>query len=182
VLAPGTGITVGQKVPDGRVLDLEGKPAALSSIYAKGPILLVFYRDGWCPYCNFQIRELTRAFAEFQKRGVTPVAVSVEKPEEEATTKAVYSIPFRILSDGDLALIEAFHVVNKVEGEQLEMFRKYGVDLEGRSGKKHHVIAVPALFLIDQQGVVRWAHSDPTYTVRPTTAQILAAIDAALRR
>ena len=62
------------------------------------------------------------------------------------------------------------------------MFRKYGVDLEGRSGKKHHVIAVPALFLIGQQGVVRWAHSDPTYTVRPTTAQILAAIDAALRR
>ena len=71
--------------------------------------------------------------------------------------KAVYSIPFRILRDGYLALIEAFHVVNKVEGEQLEMFRKYGVDLEGRSGKKHHVIAVPALFLIDQQGVVRWA-------------------------
>ena len=134
----------------------------------------MFYRDGWCQYCNFQICELTRAFAEFQKRGVTPVAVSVEKPEEEATTKAIYSIPFRILSDGDLALIEAFHVVNKVEGEQLEMFRKYGVDLEGRSGKKHHVIAVPALFLIDQQGVVRWAHSDPTYTVRPTTAQILA--------
>jgi peroxiredoxin len=180
-LSPGTGIPVGQKVPDGRVLDLGGKPVTLSSLYAKGPILLAFYRGGWCPYCNFEIRALTTAFPEYQKRGLTPVAVSVEKPEEAAKTNATYSVPFPILSDGDLALIEAFHVVNKVEGKQFEMLSNYGVDLEGASGKTHHVIAIPSLFLIDQSGIVRWAHSDPTYTVRPTTAQILAAIDAAQR-
>jgi peroxiredoxin len=180
-LAPGTGVPVGQKVPDGRVLNLGGKPVTLSSLYAKGPILLVFYRGGWCPYCNFQIRELTTAFTEYQKRGVTPVAVSVEKPDEEARTKATYSVPFPILSDRDLALIEPFHVVHKVEGKELEMMSKYGVDLEAASGRTHHVIAIPALFLIDRSGIVRWAHSDPTYTVRPTTAQILAAIDAARR-
>ena len=95
----------------------------------------------WTSTANFQIRELTKALAEFHRRGLTPVAVSVEKPDEEATTKAVYSIPFPILSDCDLALIEGFHVVNKVEGEQLEMLGRYGVDLEGRSGKKHQVIA-----------------------------------------
>src|SRR5260370_24173323 len=180
-LAPGTGIPVGQKVPDGRVLDLGGKPVTLSSLYAKGPILLVFYRGGWCPYCNFQIRELTTAFPEYQKRGVTPVAVSVEKPDEEAKTKATDSVSFPVLSDSDLALIEPFHVVHKVEGKELEMMGKYGVNLESASGRTHHVIAIPSLFLIDRNGVVRWAHSDPTYTVRPTTAQILAAIVAAQR-
>lgn len=180
-LAAGTGIPVGQKVPDGRVLGLDGKPVALSSLYAKGPILLVFYRGGWCPYCNFQIREMTTAFSEYHKRGVTPVAVSVERPEEGAATRATYAVPFPILSDADLALIEPFHVVNQVEGKQLEMLGKYGIDLEGASGRTHHVIAIPSLFLIDRGGVVRWAHSDPTYTVRPATAQILAAIDAARR-
>src|SRR5260370_35207638 len=53
-LAPGTGIPVGQKVPEGRVLDLDGKPVTLSALYAKGPIVLVFYRGGCGPYCNFQ--------------------------------------------------------------------------------------------------------------------------------
>jgi peroxiredoxin len=77
----------------------------------------------------------TTASAEFQKRGVTPVAISVEKPDEEARTKATYSIPFPILSDGDLALIEPFHVVHKVEGKELEMMGKYGVDLEAASGR-----------------------------------------------
>lgn len=181
-LSPGTGIPVGQKVPDGRVLDLAGKPVTLSSLYAKGPILLAFYRGGWCPYCNFEIRALSTAFAEYQKRGVTPVAVSVEKPDEAAKTQATYTVPFPVLCDGDLALIAPFHVVNRVEGEQLEKLGKYGVDLEGATGRKHHVIAIPSLFLIDQSGVVRWAHADPTYSVRPTTAQILAAIDAAFAK
>ena len=53
------------------------------------------------------------------------------------------------------------------------------MDVERASGKAHHTIAIPALFLVDKQGVVRWAHDDPTITVRPSTAQILAAIDAA---
>jgi peroxiredoxin len=177
-LAPGTGIPVGQHVPDGTVLGADGKPVSLSSLYAKGPVLLAFYRGGWCPYCNFEIRELSKAYPEFQKRGVQPVAVSVEKPEEEAKMTATYTVPFPILSDGDLALIEPFHVVNKVEGEQLKRLSGYGIDLEKPSGKTHHVIAIPSLFLIDQTGIVRWAHSDPTFTVRPTPGQLLAAIDA----
>jgi len=179
-LAPGTGIPVGQNVPDARVEDIHGEPVLLSSLYAKGPILLAFYRGGWCPYCNFEIRALTVAYREFQKRGVTPVAVSVDQPDQAATTNATWSIPFPVLSDSDLALHQPFHVVNKVDGEQLATLRKYGVDLEAFSGRTHHVIAIPALFLIDQRGVVRWAHSDPEYKVRPTTAQILGAIDAVL--
>jgi peroxiredoxin len=65
-----------------------------------------------------------------------------------------------------------------VEGEELAKMKGCGVDLESYSGEAHHKIAIPALFLIDRTGTVRWAHSDPEYKVRPSTAQILAAIDA----
>jgi peroxiredoxin len=177
-LAPNTGIPVGQKVPDLPATDLDGKPVRLSSYYGKGPILLVFYRGGWCPYCNTEIHALTMAYPEYQKRGLTPVAVSVDKPEAEAKMKATYDIPFPVLSDSSAALIEAFHVVNHVDGATAAKLKGFGVDLEGYSGQTHHEIAIPSLFLVDRQGVVRWAHSDPEYTVRPTTEQILAAIDA----
>jgi peroxiredoxin len=53
----------------------------------------------------------------------------------------------------------------------------FGVDLESYSGQTHHQIAIPSLFLIDRAGTVRWAHSDPDFKVRPSTDQILAAID-----
>jgi peroxiredoxin len=75
-------------------------------------------------------------------------------------------------------MIEAFHVVNKVDPETLAKMKTFGVDLERSSGKAHHEIAIPSLFLIDRTGRVRWAHSDPDIKVRPSTAQILAAIDS----
>jgi peroxiredoxin len=179
MLEPNTGVPVGQKIPAVHARDLDGNDVALSSQYAKGPILLVFYRGGWCPFCNSEIHALTMAFPEYQKRGITPVAVSVDMPTEEAKLKATYAIPFPVLSDSDAAAIEAFHVVNKVSDEQFAKMKDFGVDLEASSGKTHHEIAIPSLFLVDRGGVVRWAHSDPDFKTRPSTAQILAAIDTA---
>jgi peroxiredoxin len=178
-LAPGTGIPVGTKVPDVHAQDLDGHDVSLAALYGKGPILLAFYRGGWCPYCATENHALATAFPEYQRRGVTPVTVSVDKPESEARTKATYTIPFPVLSDSDAAMIEAFHVVNKVDADTLSKMKGFGVNLEEYSGKSHHEIAIPSLFLIDRGGVVRWAHSDPDYKMRPSTAQILAAIDAA---
>jgi peroxiredoxin len=179
VLAAGTGIAVGQPVPEVRAQDLSGKDVSLASLYAGGPILLAFYRGGWCPYCNMEIHSLSVAYPEFQKRGVTPVALSVDRPEAEAMLKATYTIPFPVLSDPDAHAIEAFHLIKNVSPEELAKMRSFGIDLEAYSGRTHHQIAIPALFLIDHTGVVRWAHSDPDFKVRPSTAQILAAIDAA---
>lgn len=178
VLAPGTGIAVGEHVPELAARDLSGKEVTLSSLYATGPILLAFYRGGWCPYCNMEIHQLTEGYPEFQKRGVTPVALSVDQPEAEALLKATYVIPFPVLSDIDAHVIEAFHVVNSVSPEDFATMKAKGVDLERYSGRTHHEIAIPSLFLIDRTGVVRWAHSDPDFKVRPATAQVLAAIDA----
>jgi hypothetical protein len=62
---------VGQKVPDAHARDLDGKDVTLSSLYTKGPVLLAFYRGGWCPYCNSEIHALTTAYPDYQKRGVT---------------------------------------------------------------------------------------------------------------
>lgn len=178
VLAPNTGIPVGQHVPEVSGRDLEGRVVALSSLYANGPILLAFYRGGWCPYCNGEIHALTTAYPEYRKRGVTPVAVSVDTLESEAKLKATYAIPFPVLSDSDAVMLDAFHVAKQLTQDEVSKYKGHGVDLESFSGRAHHKIAIPALFLVDKSGTVRWAHSDPDFKIRPTTAQILAAIDA----
>lgn len=178
VLAQGTGIPVGEHVPDLSARDLSDKVVSLASMYESGPILLVFYRGGWCPYCNMEIHLLTSAYAEFEKRGVTPVALSVDRPDAESVLKATYVIPFPVLSDVDAHVLEAFHVAQTVPPDTVGAMQSKGIDLERYSGEKHHKIAIPSLFLIDRDGVVRWAHSDPDYKVRPSTAQILAAIDS----
>ena len=108
---------------------------------------------------------------------MTPVAVSIDKPDVELKTKATYAIPFPVLSDTEATVIDAFHVGKTLSPEEFAQMKSHGVDLEAQSGSVRHVMAIPALFLIDKQGIVRWAHSDPDFKSRPTTAQILAAID-----
>ncbi|MBI5481857.1 MAG: AhpC/TSA family protein [Deltaproteobacteria bacterium] len=177
-LAPGTGVPVGERVPDVRAKDLEGRDVALADLYARGPVLLVFYRGGWCPFCNFQIRALPEGAGQFTARGITLAAVSVDRPDEGARTRALYALPFPVLSDPDLAFVEGFHVANRVGEAELARLKAFGMDLEASSGRQHRVIAIPSMFLIDRGGVVRWAHSDPDYKTRPSVAQILAALDA----
>jgi peroxiredoxin len=176
-LAAGLGVAPGEQAPDPQVADGDGQPVKLLSGAGPRGALLVFYRGGWCPFCNAQIHALTRAFDEFRRRGVSPIAISVDRPEEAARTRASYSIPFPVLSDPDLAAHRAWRVVHEVGSEEYGRLASFGIDLERASGRQHHAIAVPALFVVDASGVVRWGHADPDYKVRPSIAQLLAVLD-----
>lgn len=180
-LPPGVGLAVGTAAPDATLLDAGGQHVSLRDLASRGPLLIVFYRGGWCPFCNFQIHELTTAFPEFRRRGVTPVAISVDRVEEAARTRATYEIPFPVLSDQDLLAHRAFHVVRHVDDAELSRLKGMGLDLEAASGRDHHSIAVPAIFIVDRGGVVRWAHAKVDYKVRPSTPQLLQALDQVLQ-
>lgn len=173
----GVGVPVGATAPDFEVRDIDGRATKLSTLNQRGALLLSFYRGGWCPYCSFEIHALTKAYPEFEKRGVTPVAISVDRPEEGSRAKATYEIPFPVLSDPDLVAHGAYRVVHKADAAETERLTSFGIDLEKASGRSHHSFAIPAFFLIDKDGRVRWAHADPDYKVRPSIEQLLAVID-----
>lgn len=179
VLPTGLGLAVGTLAPDAKIMDLQGNPQRLAELYARGPTLIVFYRGGWCPFCNFQIRELTTAAAQFRERGVQLVAISVDQPDVEAKTRAAHDVPFVLLSDPDLAAHRAFAVVHHADDTEVARLLGFGLDIEASSARKHHDFAVPSVFLV-VDGHIRWAHADPDYKVRPTAAQLLAAVDALL--
>lgn len=176
-LPEGVGIPRGSQAPDAEVLDLEGHPVRLSALYAEGPVMLVFYRGGWCPFCNQQLHELAEANAAFTQRGVRLVAVSVDRPDSAATTDATWEIPFPVLSDSKLAAHSAFAVLNHMDDKLVRRLGMFGFDVEAYSGETHHTVAVPSVFLIDGQGIVRWAHAETDYTVRPSVEQLLGVLD-----
>jgi peroxiredoxin len=171
------GVAVGGLAPAATLRGIDGHQVALADLVKRGSVLVVFYRGGWCPYCNFEIHELAAAFPEYQRRGVTPVAISVDRIEEAAKTQKTYEIPFPVLSDPDLAAHRAFRVVHEAGAAEVGALKTFGIDIESASGRDHHAFAIPAIFLVDPTGTVRWAHADPDYKVRPHTPQVLAAID-----
>jgi peroxiredoxin len=180
-LAPaGFGLAVGTAAPDGSLPDVTGATQQLAAIYTKGPTFVVFYRGGWCPFCNVQLHELTVAKPEFDRRGVQLVAISVDQPSQEAATQAKHGVPFAMLSDSKLTVHQAFKVVHVPSPEEAKALAGYGIDLAGYSGEQHGNFAVPAVFLIDRGGMIRFAHVDEDYKVRPSVAQLLAVADKVL--
>ncbi|WP_160154271.1 peroxiredoxin-like family protein [Microbulbifer sp. ALW1] len=172
------GLEVGSRPADFSVSSHKGDQVSLNGLVKeKAPILVVFYRGGWCPYCNVQIRQLAEAWPEFEKRGVTPVLISADKPDASALAKATYEIPFPVLSDPDLKAHEAFDVVVQIDDATAEKYKGYGIDLEAWSGRGHHKIAAPGIFLLDKTGTVQWAHVSKDYKTRPCVAQLLAVLD-----
>lgn len=171
------GLKAGSQVADFSINTYDGKPSSLKQLLENSEILVVFYRGGWCPYCNFQIRQLAQNFAEFKKRGVTPVLISVDKPDAAALVKNAYDIPFPVLSDPELAAHEAFDVVLYPDAEMIERYKKFGINLKEWSGKDHNKIAITSAFLVDKSATVKWAHVSKDFRTRPSPEQFLNAID-----
>lgn len=173
----GLGLKVGTRAPDGTLPDVGGATVKLSALYKKGPTFLVFYRGGWCPFCNAQLHNLTEAKPEFDKRGVQLVAISVDQPGEEAKTQAKLGVPFPMLSDSKLKVHGAFKIVHKTSAEEREALSGYGIDLQAYSGESHGNFATAAIFYVDKKGVIRFAHVGEDYQTRPSPAQMLAIAD-----
>jgi peroxiredoxin len=176
----GFGLKVGDKAPDASLLDVSGKMESLAGLFAQGPTLLLFYRGGWCPFCNLQLHEYAVAKPEFDRRGVRVVAISVDRPSEEAKTQAKQGVPFPMLSDPNLVAHQAYRVVHVPGDAERKGLAGYGIDLAAYSGESHGNFAVPAVFLIDRDGVVRFAHVDEDYKTRPSAKQMLGVAERTL--
>jgi len=173
----GIGLAPGDKVASFNVHSFDGEAVSWQGLLERAPLLVVFYRGGWCPYCNVQIRQLTLAYPKFEERGILPVLISVDRPDASSLVQNAYEIPFPVLSDPALSAHEAFAVTMEVDAATVERYKEYGIDLPAWSGREDHKIAVPSAFFVDKSGVVRWAHSARDYRVRPSPQQLLDVAD-----
>jgi len=173
-----SGLKVGDKAPAIHQNDINGTLFDLTAAEGSGPVVLVFYRGGWCPFCNQQLHDLQITAVPFAKKHHAQiVAISVDKATEEAKTQAKHDLTITILSDTKAELLGAYNVQNHISPEQYEIYKtKYHLDLEESSGEKHHIIAIPAVFVMDSLGTIIYAHADSNYKVRAPISEIKAAI------
>ena len=171
------GLATGQTAPDFTVKTDAGDIFSLRGSLKKGPAVLVFYRGGWCPFCQMQIRELQKNAVEFKKRGATLAALSVDQVVYASETSEKEKLGFPLLSDPDAEVLEKYRLLFHVDDATMDKYTKYGLDLEKASGRSHHTIAVPAVFVIDSKGIIRWAYVNEDYKVRAKIAGMLKALD-----
>ncbi len=173
-----SGIEVGDIAPQIALKDIDGKAFDLRESLQYGPVVLVFYRGGWCPYCNRQLKQLqTEIVPKLSSYNAKLVAISVDKIDEIEKTKKKASLGMTLISDSMAAVVKQYRVVNQTSDSLVKTYKEqYNIDLERSSGQKHHIIAIPSLFTISQDGRVAFAYVNEDYTVRAQSRDILSSL------
>ncbi len=174
-------IGTGNPVPAVEVVTPEGVAVPLRDIMDGEPTVLVFYRGGWCPYCNTQLSGLAEVEPRLRELGYGIIALSADRPEKVAEATRESDFDYRLFSDASMRAAKSFGVAFLVDDETFEMLQGHGIDLESASGEDHRLLPVPAVFLIDADGVIRFRYYNPDYRERISGEALLNAADEALR-
>ena len=165
----------GQKAATAVLRRVNGQKVDMATLYNRKPTVLIFYRGGWCPYCNTHLVQIAEAEPKLLAMGYQVLAISPDKPEEMAKTLGKHQLGYQLLSDSDLTFSRAFGLVFSVDDSTLEKYRGYGIDLEKSSGLDHHMLPVPAVYIVDNSGMIRFAHWDSDYKKRLEPDALLEA-------
>lgn len=171
-------LMAGMGAPDFTVRDVENQVFSFESGAQANPIVLTFFRGGWCPYCNMHLSELRLAEKQLKEMGFDIWFISIDKPELLLESLDQPDIGYTIYSDSALNATRAFGLAFRVDDEMNERYLNYDIDLERASGETHHVLPAPATYIIGTDGVINFAYINPDYKVRLHPDVLLAAATA----
>jgi len=168
-------ISADNAAPSASMRTADGATVTMTSVYQQKPTVLVFYRGGWCPFCNKHLEEVGRNADALRDMGFQIIGISPDKPSELAKTVDKTHVDYTLLSDADAELIKAFGLAFEVDQPTRTKYKGYGIDLEAASGYEHHALPVPAVYLIDTDGQIQFAHWDADYKSRLSGEAIIEA-------
>ena len=173
-------LKVGQSIPDFTLPDAFGVQTSIKTLLAKGPVVIMFYRGEWCPFCNIEMHAMQKALPQMQELGATLVAISPEKPDHGIVMTEKNKLTFPVLSDYDNNVAKQFGIVFQM-GEELSNFVRdtFKNDISLRNGQDSWELPVPATYVVDSSGVIRFAHVEVDFMMdRAEPEEVVAALQA----
>ena len=172
-------LKMGAKAPDFSLPDAHGKVVALSSILTKGPAVVTFYRGGWCPFCDLQLRAYQGVSSQIHDLGAELVAISPQTPDYVLSDAEQKALTFPVLSDEGNHTARAYGLVFSLNEALRGLQTGFGNPTPKFNGDDSWELPIPATFVLDRAGKVRFAEADPDWMKRTEPAAILEALRAA---
>ncbi len=167
---------VGEVLPNFLMTDSSGQLVDLASLIANGPLVVSFNRGPWCDYCGLELHALARAYPEIVARGGEVVSIVPETAKYAKVLQTTRRLPFRVLTDLDLAYALSFGLVFWVGDKIKETYRQFGIDLGQFQGNGGWLLPIPATLVIGQNGRVRARFVDPDFRHRMNIEDIFRAV------
>lgn len=160
----------GEMAPDFTLTTATGERLILMDQLRHGPVLLIFYRGSWCPYCDLQLRALGRMKPEFQAAGTAVLAVA----PSPATSEAQLTLGFPLLTDYGNRVARLFGLVWEIPEDIAAFYRSRNLDFPYLNGTNGWELPVPAAYVIRPDGNVHFVQIDSDYRRRPEPTVLLA--------
>ena len=139
---------------------------SLGDFLKKGPLVVSFYRGAWCPYCNLEINALQQRLPEISAAGAQLVAISPQQPDKSVDQISSSQLTFEVLSDLENKLAEQCGLVFTLPESLRPIYEAWQIDIPGHNGDDSFELPIPATYIIDKSGTVRYAHVNMDYTQR----------------
>lgn len=156
----------------------KGEQTQLNELLKKGPVVLNFYRGGWCPFCNLEFKSLHDIMPQIEERGATLVGVSPELPDSTLNTIEKHQLKFEVLSDVGNKLARQYGLVMSVPEIVRPLYLQWGLDLPTFNGEDTWELPIPATYVINTDGKIVAAYVNKNYTERMEPTDIIKALDS----
>ncbi|GAA69071.1 MULTISPECIES: peroxiredoxin-like family protein [Pseudoalteromonas] len=171
-------LQIGQKVENFSLANHNGENIELADLLKKGPVIISFYRGGWCPYCNLELKALNDYLPQFKTQNAQLVAISPQLPDETLSTAQKNDLEFDVLSDVSNKVAEQFGLLFTLDERIQALYTQFGIDFEHYYGDKSFKLPLPATYVINQEGVITYAFLNEDYTLRAEPTDIMAALES----
>jgi peroxiredoxin len=171
-------LAVGDEAPDFTLPDAHGSAVTLSSVLAAGPAIVAFYRGGWCPFCDLQLRAYQGVLADIHALGAELVAVSPQTPDYALSDVEKRALTFPVLSDVGNRVARDFKLVFALSEELQRLQTGLGGELPKFNGDASWELPLPGTFVIDRRRVILFASVDADWTTRVEPAALLDVLRA----
>jgi len=167
---------VSQKIASFSLPNQNGKTVNLEDLLAKGPVVMTFYRGGWCPYCNLELKAYQDQLTNIKAENATLVAITPELPDVSLSTAEKNALEFEVLSDVNSDYARSLGLVFSLADELRPIYLSFGIEIEKHNGEGQFDLPLAATFVIAQDGTVASAFVDADYTTRQEPAEVVAAL------
>ncbi|MDO7138580.1 peroxiredoxin-like family protein [Algibacter lectus] len=169
-------LNVGDKAPNFTLNNALNQPVSLYNTLENGPVVLTWYRGGWCPYCNITLHHLQEHLPEFKKAGATLLALTPELPDNSLNTSEKNNLEFTVLSDIGNTVGKTYGVVFELTKEVASIYQE-GFGLNQKNGDDSNELPLAATYVIDKKGVIQYAFLDADYKERAESKEIVSALN-----
>ncbi|BAP89931.1 AhpC/Tsa family protein [Burkholderiales bacterium GJ-E10] len=166
-------LKAGDKMPDFELPNQHGTMRRLYQYLKSSPVVLNIYRGGWCPYCNFEMKALRDALPMIKAKGAQLIGMSPELPSKAELTASNNGIDIDILYDAGNAVSERLGLVFELPEVLRPIYQQFGIDIPAFNGDASFRLPVPATYILERDGSIRYAHIDADYTARMEPTDII---------